>query len=126
MLLIVFAPEGRPKSPYAAMKATLVNSRAIAALAFDENHSYEDFCSYPNTNKILEPVRDYVESIKCFGDTDSFVVAVEYKKPLPTETHYCVDSKGIFKAIDSVTYGSIIDADTLCGLRTDKQIPTTL
>ncbi len=114
MGLMVFAPEGRPKGVYAHIKASLVNTGASAALFFEEKKSFDNFCNSSETTKMLSPIKEYVKTTKCFGDIDSFVFAVEYKKPLPTETHYCVDSTGTFKSIDSSTYSLITGADTLC------------
>ncbi len=87
--------------------------RNQAEFVFQKNspESFENLCSDNETKLLLSNIKK--STIKCFSDSDSWVVAVNVNVK-KTSSYYCSDSN-ISKEINEAQYNSIKNADTLCG-----------
>lgn len=72
--------------------------------------SFENFCSDNETKSLLSNINK--STIKCFSDSDSWVVAVKVNVK-KTNIYYCSDSN-VSEEIDETQYNSITGANTLC------------
>ncbi len=104
------------------VKSTIFQMRSQAEIIYQKSSpgSYENLCSDNETKSLLSNIKKI--TIKCFSDSDSWVVAVNVNVK-KTSSYYCSDSN-ISEEINEAQYNSIMGADTLCGKNDRNTIDT--
>jgi hypothetical protein len=94
------------------VKSTIFQMRDQAEIIYQRSFSgsFENLCSDYETKSLLSNIKK--STIKCFSDSDSWVVAVNVNVK-KTNTYYCSDSN-VSEEINETQYNTIINADTLC------------
>lgn len=103
---------GRPMSTEYKIKSTIFQMRSQAEIIYQKSSpgSFENFCSDNETKSLLSNINK--STIKCFSDSDSWVVAVKVNVK-KANIYYCSDSN-VSEEINEIQYNTITNADTLC------------
>lgn len=114
----------RAKAANSAVKANLVNTKAEAALYFDNNNTYAGVCALAGVGVIGDSVSaalvaggdiPYSEDStdRCFGEASGWVAFSKLKVNESSANYFCVDSTGRSVLVDSTNLSNLYLFDSL-------------